>query len=67
LRQPELKKIDPAARRRAWRDFWKPYFDALDEKDRAGFQRLTIEIDRVRLMRSPPRRRTAPRRPRHRE
>jgi hypothetical protein len=62
LRQPELKKIDAAVRRRAWRDFWKPYFDALDEKDRAGFQRLTIEIDRVRLMRSPPRRRASTRR-----
>ena len=62
LRHPPLGKPDQADRRRAWRGFWKPYFDTLEPKDRTSFERLTIEVDRIRMARSRPPRRTATRR-----
>lgn len=49
------------SRRRAWREFWKPYLDVLSDEDRAEFERLALEIDRIRLTRS---RRLAPGTPR---
>jgi hypothetical protein len=50
LRQPPQRR--PRDRRRAWREFWKPYFEALSEQDRVEFERLSLEVDRIRVMRS---------------
>lgn len=47
--------ITSAARRRAWRALWKPYLSVLEPADRERFERLAMDLDRVRA-----RRRTRP-------
>lgn len=44
--------IDAPERRRAWRALWKPYLAELETADRAIFERLAIELDRVRSPRA---------------
>lgn len=61
----ELHPVPPqtassAARRRAWRALWKPYFSVLEPADRDRFERLALDLDRVRG-----RRRTRPQRVRY--
>lgn len=48
--------INSAARRRAWRALWKPYLSVLEPDDRDRFERLAMDLDRVRGRRRPPQR-----------
>jgi hypothetical protein len=52
MAQPPSRRPSLSRRRQAWREFWKPYLDVLGERDRAEFERLALEIDRIRLTRS---------------
>lgn len=43
--------ISSAARRRAWRALWKPYLSVLEPADRAQFETLAKELDKLRSRR----------------
>lgn len=58
LRSAPPLLVDAPERRRAWRELWKPYLSVLEPSDRAVFERLALELDRIKPGRS--------RSPRHR-
>ena len=43
--------ISSAARRRAWRALWKPYLSFLEATDRDQFERLAMDLDKLRSRR----------------
>jgi hypothetical protein len=59
LRQRPPRKPDPRERRRALRSFWKPYLATLGVRDRSDFERLTLEAERIQMVRSRPRQQAA--------
>ncbi len=52
LRPAPPQVITAAARRRAWRAIWKPYFAMLDTADRTHIDRLAMDLDKLRVRRS---------------
>ncbi len=59
LRPAPALVIRSAERRRAWRALWKPYLAVLDAPDRERFERLAMELDKLRGRRSRSRARLA--------
>ncbi len=43
--------VNSAARRRAWRTLWKPYLSTLTPADRDQFEKLALELDKLRTRR----------------
>lgn len=43
--------VNSAARRRAWRTLWKPYLSTLSPADRDQFEKLALELDKLRTRR----------------
>lgn len=43
--------VNSAARRRAWRALWKPYLSTLTPADRDQFEKLALELDKLRTRR----------------
>ena len=52
LRPAPRQMNNSAARRRVWRALWKPYLSVLDAADRTHFDRLAMELDKLRGRRS---------------
>nr|PZN86529.1 MAG: hypothetical protein DIU57_04435 [Pseudomonadota bacterium] len=43
--------VNSAARRRAWRALWKPYLATLSPADREQFEKIALELDKLRTRR----------------
>lgn len=52
LRPAPPQVINSTARRRAWKALWKPYLSVLEPADRAHFDRLAMELDKLRTRRT---------------